>query len=197
MRICIRDEKKGDWYEAGFQFDDMRGRPVCGDAKKRNLDYFFACQQNSVTVFDPDKSGGELTIRVPKEVQACAMERRQFRISIEYSLDHPEGGIQFVTPKGEGSMAERSAHLFTYGYGNSSRLWFPCVDCYSEVCTWSIDITTSKDMIAVSSGELVEQILNADDKTKTFQYELNIPTSAPNIALAVGVQTKTVQHKYH
>lgn len=34
MRICIRDEKKGDWYEAGFQFDDMRGRPVCGDGKK-------------------------------------------------------------------------------------------------------------------------------------------------------------------
>ncbi|KAK3736334.1 hypothetical protein QZH41_020807, partial [Actinostola sp. cb2023] len=168
----------------------------------RNLDYFFACQQNSVGIFDADKSGGELTIRIPKEVQACAMERRQFRISIEYSVDHPEGGIQFVTPKGEGTMAERSAHLFTYGYGNSSslrvlamlmimipllcRLWFPCVDSFSEVCTWSIDITTSKDMIAVSCGELMEQILNADDKTKTFQYELNIPTSAPNIALAVG-----------
>jgi len=33
-------------------------------------------------------------------------ERRQFRVSIEYSLDHPEGGIQFVIPKGEGTMAE-------------------------------------------------------------------------------------------
>ncbi|XP_031558269.1 transcription initiation factor TFIID subunit 2-like [Actinia tenebrosa] len=186
MRICIRDERKYDWYEAGFQLDDQRGKPICGDAKKRNLDYFLACQQNSVCDYDPDKGGGELTLRIPKEVQACAMERRPFRVSIEYSLDHPETGIQFITPKGEATMAERSAHLFTYGYGNSSRNWFPCVDSYSEVCTWSIDITTDKDMIAVSCGELTDQILSADEKSKTFQYVLNIPTCAPNIALAVG-----------
>lgn len=35
-----------------------------------------ACQQNFVTAFDPDKSGGELSIRVPKEVQACAMGKQ-------------------------------------------------------------------------------------------------------------------------
>lgn len=38
------------------------------------------------------------------------------------------------------------------------RLWFPCVDCYSELCTWNIDITVDKDMVAVSCGDLKEQV---------------------------------------
>lgn len=38
------------------------------------------------------------------------------------------------------------------------RLWFPCVDSFSEVCTWKIDVTVEKDLIAVSCGELVEQV---------------------------------------
>lgn len=33
-------------------------------------------------------------------------EGRQFRVSIEFSLEHPEGGIQFVVPKREGTMAQ-------------------------------------------------------------------------------------------
>jgi len=27
-------------------------------------------------------------------------------VSIEFSLEHPAGGIQFVIPKGEGTMAQ-------------------------------------------------------------------------------------------
>ncbi|XP_048582004.1 transcription initiation factor TFIID subunit 2 isoform X3 [Nematostella vectensis] len=185
MRVCIREEKKEDWYEAGFQLEDS-SRPVCPDGKKRNLDYFLACQQNAVSSADPDYGGGELVIRIPKEVLSCAMERKQFRVSIEYSLEHPDSGIQFVTPKGDGTMAQRAAHLFTYTYANSSRLWFPCVDSYAEVCTWSIDITVDKDMVAVSCGELVDQVFTIDERRKTFHYALNIPTSAVNIAVAVG-----------
>lgn len=40
-----------------------------------------------------------------------------------------------------------------------TRLWFPCVDSFSEVCTWKIDVTVDKDLLAVSCGELVEQVL--------------------------------------
>ena len=38
------------------------------------------------------------------------------------------------------------------------RCWFPCVDSYSEVCSWNIDITVDKDMTAVSCGDLIEQV---------------------------------------
>ncbi|XP_067032704.1 transcription initiation factor TFIID subunit 2-like isoform X1 [Acropora muricata] len=188
MRVCIRDERRSgehDWYDAGFQLDDP-GRVICSDNKKRNLDYFLSCLQSAVNSVDPETGGGELVIRIPKEVSACANEGRQFRVSIEFSLEHPEGGIQFVVPKREGTMAQRSAHLFSYGSANSSRLWFPCVDSYSELCTWSIDVTVDKDMVAVSCGDLIEMILTADEKRKTYHYTLSIPTSAPNIALAVG-----------
>ena len=31
-----------------------------------------------------------------------------------------------------------------------------------------------------------QQVLTVDERRKTYHYSLNIPTSAPNIALAVG-----------
>ena len=80
----------------------------------------------------------------------------------------------------------RSAHLFTYGHENSSRLWFPCIDTTSEPCTWKLEFTVDESMTAVSCGELVETVLTPDLKRKTFHYHVNTPTSAPNIALAVG-----------
>ena len=48
-------------------------------------------------------------------------EMKPFRICIEFSLEQPKGGIKFVVPDLDGTMLERGAHLFTYGYENSSR----------------------------------------------------------------------------
>ena len=38
---------------------------------------------------------------------ACT-ECKAFQVSIEFSLEHPEGGVQFVIPDGEGTMAQVS-----------------------------------------------------------------------------------------
>ena len=76
--------------------------------------------------------------------------------------------------------------MFTYSLENSSRLWFPCVDSYSEPCTWKLEFTVDSDMMAVSSGELIETVYTPDMTKKTYHYILNVPTSASNIALAVG-----------
>ena len=46
--------------------------------------------------------------------------------------------------QGEGTLAEKSAHLFTYGHENSSRLWFPCIDTTSEPCTWKLEFTVDE-----------------------------------------------------
>ncbi len=48
-------------------------------------------------------------------------EMRAIRISIEFSLDNPKGGVHFVVPNIEGSLAERGAHMFSYGHENASR----------------------------------------------------------------------------
>ena len=39
---------------------------------RRNLDYFLSCMQSAVNAVDPESGGGELTVRIPKEVLACA-----------------------------------------------------------------------------------------------------------------------------
>jgi transcription initiation factor TFIID subunit 2 len=74
------------------------------------------------------------------------------------------------------SMAERGAHLFTCGHENSSRLWFPCVDTLSELCTWKLEFTVDESMTAVSCGDLVDTVYTPDMKRKTFHYVINTPT---------------------
>jgi len=66
------------------------------------------------------------------------------------------------------------------------RLWFPCIDSYSEVCTWKLEFTVNMYMTAVSVGELVETVYTSDLRKKTYHYYMATPTAAPNIALAVG-----------
>jgi transcription initiation factor TFIID subunit 2 len=63
---------------------------------------------------------------------------------------------------------------------------FPCVDTFNEPCTWKLEFTVDEGMVAVSCGDLVETVYTLDMRRKTFHYVLDIPTSAPNIALAVG-----------
>lgn len=44
-----------------------------------------------------------------------------FQVCIEFALQQPKGGIHFVVPDLPGSMADKSAHMFTYGVENFSR----------------------------------------------------------------------------
>ena len=69
---------------------------------------------------------------------------------------------------------------------SSVRLWFPCVDSYSEVCTWKLELTVDMYMVAVACGDLIETVYTTDLRKKTYRYFLGTPTAAPNIGLAVG-----------
>lgn len=40
----------------------------------------------------------------------------------------------------------------------SLRLWFPCVDSYTEPCHWTLSFTVPAAMVAVSCGDLTEQV---------------------------------------
>ena len=86
-------------------------------------------------------------------------EGKPLKVNIEFSLQSPQGGIHFVVPETdsdqdkskkpgtststtappvkEKTMAEKAAHFFTTSYENSSRLWFPCIDSFRCVLTWS------------------------------------------------------------
>ncbi|XP_046544224.1 transcription initiation factor TFIID subunit 2-like [Haliotis rubra] len=180
-RVCINDT-----WEAAFLYNDPTLEICQGDAKQRNLDFFQNCHLSAMTAVEADNANGEVTIRLPQEAFPLMAEMRAIRISIEFSLDNPKGGVHFVVPNIEGSLAERGAHMFSYGHENSSRLWFPCVDTFSEPCSWKLEFTVDREMTAVSCGDLIEVIYTPDMKKKTFHYYLSTPTAAPNIALAVG-----------
>lgn len=50
-----------------------------------------------------------------------SLDLKVFNVYIEFSLDQPKGGLHFVVPDVEGNMAERGAHVFSFGYQNSTR----------------------------------------------------------------------------
>lgn len=175
-----------DQYEAKFLYNDPTLEICQGDAKQRNLDYFQHCHFSAMSAVDPDNGNGEITVRLPPEMYLNIAELRPFRLCIEFSLENPKGGLHFVLPDLPGPPHEKAAHVFTAGLNNCSRLWFPCLDTYSEPCTWKIEVTVDNELTAVTCGDLIEVISTPDKKRKTFHYFLSIPTSAPNIGMAVG-----------
>ena len=70
------------------------------------MEHFAGSLQNAVSSVEPENGGGELTIKLPKESHKFVSEKKTFRLSIEFSLEHPKGGIQFVIPAGNGSIKE-------------------------------------------------------------------------------------------
>ncbi len=90
-----------------------------------------------------------------------------------------------------------SPHMFSTGRSNNSRLWFPCVDSFSESCTWAIQVTVEEAYTAIASGELTEVEHLVERRLKRFTYSLQVPTSAPNIGLVVGPFVPVVHPHMH
>jgi transcription initiation factor TFIID subunit 2 len=85
---------------------------------------------------------------------------------------------------------------------HNSHYWFPCVNSYSELNTWKIEVVVEEDLTVVSSGNLIEieeldsnylmidsgldAISMQNSKLKKYHFYLSSPTCAPNIGLCVG-----------
>ena len=140
----------------------------------------------------------EIIVELPAEVKKEICDGSTFKIFVEFVIDKPKGGLQFVTPdevvedviqleEDQNSAAKpKFAHLFTYKNHNDSRLWFPCLDSYDQPCTWALEFTVESHLTVISCGELVGSHSTTDRRHKTFRYELSVPTSAPNIGFAAG-----------
>ncbi|CAH2264572.1 jg21294 [Pararge aegeria aegeria] len=178
-RVCLNDQ-----YEANFQYFDPFLDICQSDPNTRSLEVFSQYHLSAAQKIDPDHNSGELHIQVPDDAAHLVGEGRGLRIGIEFSLESPQGGMHFVVPEGEGTLVEKSAHMFTYGH--SARLWFPCVDSFAEPCTWKLEFTVDEALTAVSCGEMLDVVYTPDHRRKTFHYVVNTPACAPNIAVAIG-----------
>ncbi|PSN33564.1 Transcription initiation factor TFIID subunit 2 [Blattella germanica] len=158
-------------FEAPFQYFDPFLDICQGDTKQRSLEAFSTSHLAAALQIDPDNNAGELVISIPPEASHLVGEGRALRLGIEFSLEQPQGGMHFVIPDCEGTLAERGAHMYTCGHENSSRLWFPCVDSFAEPCTWRLEFTVDENMTAVSCGDLIEVLMPLLKVSARYMHE--------------------------
>ncbi len=81
--------------------------------------------------------------------------------------------------------------IYTMGVGlytdppSMARYWFACVDEPADKATADIYITVDKNKIAVSNGELVEEIEEPEDK-KTYHWKESHPVSTYLLSIAIS-----------
>ena len=133
-----------------------------------------------------------------KYVRDLAKHRRLV-VKINFKLVDPIlGGVQFVGPR-DGFFTDRAAHMFTSANIGESRLFMPCMDVFGDdeqlpgtdfhklriqTPTWELVYTVAEGLVAVSAGELQDQVARGG-KT-TFVYHVDTPTPAYRIGFAVG-----------
>lgn len=192
---CIIQNVYLNEYMCEFTYLEPTTHIIAKNSKFINrIDTFSKKHAEAVETTDPDIGNGELRIKVPEitEIKSAILRREELKINITYFVENPKGGLYFaISPK------RHSPHLYSYGRSNNSRLWFPCVDSYSESCTWSIAITCNDKFTSISSGDLSEVKHDYYRRKKRYFYTLKIPTSASNIGLAVGIFTPAIHSYMH
>ncbi|XP_011094291.1 transcription initiation factor TFIID subunit 2 isoform X1 [Sesamum indicum] len=97
-------------------------------------------------------------------------------VRIEYWVDKAETGIHF-----------NDNVLHTDNQLRRARCWFPCMDDSLQCCCYDLEFTVASNLVAVSSGTLLHQVLTNDDPPrKTYVYKLDVPVAAQCISLAVA-----------
>jgi len=70
------------------------------------LENFSPAHLKAAQATDSDRGLGELLLTFPEESWHLFQEGRPIRVGIEFSLEEPKGGLHFVIPEGEGTLAE-------------------------------------------------------------------------------------------
>lgn len=126
------------------------------------------------------KTGNEQQEQVVSEnglPQSSGESKQNVRlVRVNYWVEKAETGIHF-----DGNM------LHTDNQIRRARCWFPCIDDTSQRCCYDLEFTVAQNLVAVSTGNLLYQVLSKDDPPrKTYVYKLDVAVSARWISLAVG-----------
>ncbi|KAF0711876.1 hypothetical protein As57867_004993, partial [Aphanomyces stellatus] len=110
-------------------------------------------------------------------------------VRIEYMVTNPRGGVRFMLP--DELNPNRIPHMYTYcgpfgGLCDGARTWMPCRDSLKDTCTFRIELVVPASCVAVCSGRLVGQSLDAQKIYRSFRFVVNAKTSCSLIGFAVG-----------
>nr|GLL17498.1 transcription initiation factor TFIID subunit 2 isoform X1 [Ipomoea trifida] len=110
-------------------------------------------------------------------VKSSAEEKQNVKkLCIDYWVEKAETGIHF-----DGDV------LHTDNQIRRARCWFPCMDDNLQRCCYDLEFTVASNLVAVSSGTLLYQVLSKDDPSrKTYVYRLDVPVTAGWISLVVA-----------
>lgn len=97
-------------------------------------------------------------------------------VRINYWVEKAETGIHFDNEV-----------VHTNNQIRRARCWFPCMDEGFQRCCYDMEFTVAHNLVAVSTGSLLYQVLSKDDPPhKTFVYRLDVPVTAQWISLVVA-----------
>ncbi|MCC6383642.1 MAG: T9SS type A sorting domain-containing protein [Bacteroidia bacterium] len=134
-------------------------------------------------------SYNDTTISIPITAPMSAGDTMNVRI--HYS------GMPKQDPSGWGGFYISGLYAFNLGVGfqsvphNLGKVWFPCIDVFTDKATYEFFITTAPANKAFANGELVSETLNPDG-TKTWYWNMTDPIPTYLACMAVGpYYTKT------
>jgi aminopeptidase N len=114
--------------------------------------------------------------------------RELIKIRLKYSAK-PKKGVYFVSAERDGGTLLHDAQIWTQGETEESRHWFPSYDFPDDKATTEQFLTVEADETAISNGELLETVKNADG-TKTFHFRMNLPHPVYLTSFVVGKYVK-------
>ncbi|EPS60939.1 hypothetical protein M569_13860, partial [Genlisea aurea] len=109
-------------------------------------------------------------------IDACSSLKNIKNVRIDYWVEKAETGIHFY-----------NGILHTDNQLRRARCWFPCIDDNLQCCCYDLEFTVASNLVAVSSGTLLHQVLTDEDPPrKTYVYQLDVAVPAHLISLTVA-----------
>ena len=91
-------------------------------------------------------------------------------------------GLTYINPEGR---PHRPRQIWSQGEANDNHLWFPTYDSPNDKMTWEVVATVPKEMICVSNGRLVSDVV-ARDGSRTFAWLQDKPTASYLVSIIVA-----------
>lgn len=121
------------------------------------------------------------------QIEQINMETNGVQSSAEVKQNVKSVRVNYWVEKMETGIHFEDDVIHTDNQIRRARCWFPCIDDNSQRCCYDLEFTVAHNLVAVSNGSLLYQVLSKDDPPrKTYVYRLDVPVTAQWISLAVG-----------